>query len=271
MMAKAKVKFTCAYCGKEGRRRTSDIRDTHNFCSRECYHKWQSISMIGDNNHRHISIEMSAKIRIFCCICGEDIYRYNAHMKEHNLCSRKCYALWRSLNTRGPRKKRGSKEKVNCNCKTCGIEFQRYRNGSTIPQYCSRRCSAIGRRGVKLGRRVTLTNTNEDEFYRKSFEMYEWRKNVYRRDNYICQMCHDSGGSGHKVVLNAHHIDPLRDNKEAMYKVDNGITLCVSCHKLTLRREKQYEEQFKLIVASKKYGCQIEVKEEQLCIVWEVR
>lgn len=70
-------------------------------------------------------------------------------------------------------------------------------------------------------------------------EYRNWRKDIYRRDGYTCQECGQVGGE-----LNAHHIthfqmivdmynittaEEARDC-EAMWDLDNGITLCKNCH-----------------------------------------
>ena len=61
---------------------------------------------------------------------------------------------------------------------------------------------------------------------RKYEEYYKWRLEVYRRDNFTCQIC-QSNSKG----INAHHIESYKTNKEKRTDIDNGITLCVPCHK----------------------------------------
>lgn len=53
----------------------------------------------------------------------------------------------------------------------------------------------------------------------------KWRTEVYERDGYTCQAC----GMGGKLV--AHHIDSWKSHESLRFTVDNGVTLCVSCHK----------------------------------------
>lgn len=60
---------------------------------------------------------------------------------------------------------------------------------------------------------------------RRCAEYKAWRKAVYDRDGYICQMCGSRG-----VKLNAHHIFPYAYFPEKRYDINNGITLCVPCH-----------------------------------------
>ena len=62
--------------------------------------------------------------------------------------------------------------------------------------------------------------------FRKSEEYKNWRMRVFERDNFKCQVCGKVGGE-----LNAHHIKEFSEYPELRFEVDNGITLCVNCHK----------------------------------------
>lgn len=77
-----------------------------------------------------------------------------------------------------------------------------------------------------------------------------WRKRVYARDKYKCQMpgCSASGG------LNAHHIRRWADFPELRYCVSNGISLCRACHERIKDREGEFEGLFQSIVARKSSG-----------------
>jgi len=60
---------------------------------------------------------------------------------------------------------------------------------------------------------------------RRSPELYQWRKAVLERDHYTCQDC----GSNEGIL--AHHIKAVIDYPEAIFDLDNGLTLCTKCHK----------------------------------------
>ncbi len=84
---------------------------------------------------------------------------------------------------------------------------------------------------------------------RATFEYNEWRKSVYVRDSYTCQCCNDRNGKGHAVKLCAHHIKNWKDYPNERYDINNGITLCESCHNKfhskygkTLNNEQQLKE-----------------------------
>lgn len=65
-------------------------------------------------------------------------------------------------------------------------------------------------------------------------EYNEWRKAVYERDHYTCQICGKVGGR-----LNAHHIKSFAKNPDLRFDVDNGVTLCDKCHKDVHRRRRK--------------------------------
>lgn len=53
----------------------------------------------------------------------------------------------------------------------------------------------------------------------------KWRKSVLERDKHICQHCGDERN------LYVHHISYWSDDPVNRVNIDNGITLCKSCHK----------------------------------------
>ena len=61
-----------------------------------------------------------------------------------------------------------------------------------------------------------------------TFEYKEWRRQIYERDDYTCQICGQHGGN-----LNADHIKPIRLYPELALDLENGRTLCVGCHRQT--------------------------------------
>lgn len=81
------------------------------------------------------------------------------------------------------------------------------------------------------------------DFIRKCFEYRLWRSDVFHRDNYTCQFCKDKRGGN----LEVDHIKPfaviLKENNivtfeeavrcQELWSVNNGRTLCKSCHKKT--------------------------------------
>lgn len=68
------------------------------------------------------------------------------------------------------------------------------------------------------------TPVNQRE--RSSKEYAEWRKAVFERDKFTCQICGQVGGG-----LQAHHIKRWSTNVNERYQLQNGVTLCTKCHK----------------------------------------
>lgn len=84
---------------------------------------------------------------------------------------------------------------------------------------------------------------------RKLNENSKWRKAVFERDDYTCKCCKTKGG---KIV--AHHLDGYNWCVERRFDINNGVTLCESCHKSFHKKYgmkdntiKQFEEYLALI------------------------
>ncbi len=150
-------------------------------------------------------------------------------------------------------------------CQWCGKEEYIIKYRINIYKYCSHECSNhkglrknTGRthfkkgfnpwnKGIKTGLIPrTAFKRNDDRIIgknhwnwqggitpisiklRMSFEYEEWRKSVFERDLYTCQICSEVGG-----VLNADHIKPFSLFPELRLELSNGRTLCEDCHKKT--------------------------------------
>lgn len=122
----------------------------------------------------------------------------------------------------------GNKQKLNyvCNCGNVAyISFAKFQSGQ--------RCKVC--KSTKITEKLSGANSpmyNHDKSTeerirdRKYPEYQKWRRDVFSRDDYTCQCC---GEVGRK--LNAHHIESYSRNKDLRTDINNGITLCESCHK----------------------------------------
>lgn len=106
---------------------------------------------------------------------------------------------------------------------------------------------------AKLGKKITLEHrrhiseshkgeksyswkggiTPKNKIIRRSLEYKLWRTSVFERDNYTCIWCGNRNGNGKTIILNADHIKPFAYYPELRFAIDNGRTLCVSCHRKT--------------------------------------
>ena len=67
--------------------------------------------------------------------------------------------------------------------------------------------------------------TPANKLIRRSIEYKLWRESVFKRDNWTCIWCFVRGG-----VLHADHIKSFALFPELRFAIDNGRTLCKSCH-----------------------------------------
>lgn len=106
-------------------------------------------------------------------------------------------------------------------CKYCNKEFTQktYRNNV----FCSPECTTEMKKGKNSP--TWKGGIKKEKDRRKSLEMVSWRKAVFKRDDYTCQICLMKSR-----YLEPHHIFFYANFPELRAVLDNGITLCKSCH-----------------------------------------
>ena len=116
----------CTMCGKQFRRRpyhTKKSGQRGQFCSFDCYGRWQSIHKRGENNPSW----KGGKIAVECQQCG---LVFHAHERlNRRYCSRKCFAdsrravdLNHHYNVHWDRQRRLCLERDNHQCVHCGSD-----------------------------------------------------------------------------------------------------------------------------------------------------
>jgi len=228
-----KGKFVkCSVCTKIHYRTPTNLKKDRYFCSRECFYNYM-LSLKGEKAPNYKNRLLHKK----CVVCYKE---FETYLKNQNCCSKKCgYASQR--------------KKVELKCTYCAKSFEtqaskKYwhdKRGCTN-FFCSMKCKKIYHVGENHPKYIVNRSKikNVDKSIRWSKDMVLWRKSVYTRDNYMCQICGDNSSKNNKVVLNAHHIKRFNDYKLLRFDVNNGITLCELCHKLTYRKETKFEKQF---------------------------
>ena len=157
-----------------------------------------------------------------CKICGKILNK-----KQKSFCSNKC--KMQSLTNYWTGRKPNNYKRVERICKFCGKKEMVSPSFADRP-YCSRECMA-----KDYSNRFKGTNhwnwqggITKDLGRNVLYPGYkEWRKKVYQRDKYKCVLC----GNDKSGELQAHHIKPVKSNKELILDVSNGLTVCKKCHR----------------------------------------
>lgn len=121
------------------------------------------------------------------------------------------------------------------NCLTCGKDFKvfphKIKEGKGF--YCSKECMQISPIYLqKLPRAETHHAwkggvTPERHRIRMSTSYKKWRTEVFKRDNYTCQICSQRGGQ-----IQADHIKSFAIFPDLRLDLNNGRTLCKPCHRI---------------------------------------
>ena len=120
-------------------------------------------------------------------------------------------------------------------CKWCK-EVKLFRNyNSTRPnrgKFCSKECYTLWQKSEENcgeNNPAWVDGGKHEEYLnhlRKSDKWKSWRTKVFERDDYTCQICNERG-----FELHPHHIKQKCDFPDLIFDVDNGIALCVDCHR----------------------------------------
>jgi hypothetical protein len=134
-----------------------------------------------------------------CESCGKKFRRVRGNVNR--FCSREC-VVNAGANKRSP---------ITLACEYCGKRFKK-KVGYNRKKYCSKKC------------RYVAARIEDEDRGRRSYKYKHWRQAVLIRDDYSCQHC------GATKKLQAHHIKEWKDFPDLRYDVNNGLTLCTSCH-----------------------------------------
>lgn len=146
------------------------------------------------------------------------------------MCSKRCTSLWAKTNIVPPSRKGAVVSKPPTNkgrsdwgviatCCGCGVGYRR-KLYEILKARQALYCSPLCRKNHSI--------TPENKRLRRSKEFANWRKAVFERDNYTCQICYVRGG-----VLHPDHIKQFAYYPELRFELSNGRTLCESCHRKT--------------------------------------
>lgn len=178
------------------------------------------------------SISRDKKVSINCSYCYKEIKKTESALKRSDrlYCSNNCRYEHQKIILKGENNPRYNSVEIECSfCKKPLYKTLNYiesRNNT----FCSLECKAEWQSEFIRGKNhpmYDLTISKEKREIRRNFDGYAyWRREVYKKDNYTCQICGDNKGGN----LNAHHIDGYNWCKERRTDIDNGVTLCDICH-----------------------------------------
>lgn len=169
------------------------------------------------------------KVIVRCSVCGNEIEREKGQADKWDVyfCSNKCRSKYQAQNRKGKNNSRYNRVKTVC--EWCNKKFETWPSIKDKVKFCSKKCRNDWQSHMMSGERHPNWKGGVSEKRSKDWvsrEYKEWRKKVFERDNYTCQICGDNTGGN----LNAHHIKSYRDYPELRYEVSNGMTLCEFCH-----------------------------------------
>lgn len=112
------------------------------------------------------------------------------------------------------------------------IAKDKHRTGKKFSEEARKRLSEA-KKGKYTGADHWNWKPNKENSYqseRTSYKAKQWSKDVRERDNHTCVKCEN------KERLHAHHVKSFKEYPELRYDLNNGITLCVSCHQKEHKR-----------------------------------
>ncbi len=217
----------CEICGNHFKSQKS----TTTTCSKECQ-----------------GFKRRKRVKTYCDQCGKEVeialYRFNNH--KNHFCSLQCANLYQKENPiTGDDSSRYNSKKIKCGF--CGYEFELPKNriNRSKNNYCSIECRDNhykiiykGNNNPMFGKvRENLKGekhwnynkelTQEERLNNRNLQENDnFKRDVRERDNYTCCKCNKRGGDN--VV---HHLNGYDWDKENRFNINNGVTLCCSCHK----------------------------------------
>ena len=211
----------CLYCDKKFNCDYSKRK----YCSYKCY--WNS---------------KKKRVKIKCDLCGKEFLRVPFKVKEKNYCSKWCSGkVNRSKRIITPE----DKLKISKIAKERG--YGRWMKGKKGNAGSFKKGQNKGSKSSNWKGGITPLNNA----VRGLTEMFEWKKAVFEKDDWTCQICGVRGGT-----LNADHYPKMfwqimAKNKisnieealacEELWNINNGRTTCENCHReITKKQMKKY-------------------------------
>lgn len=125
----------------------------------------------------------------------------------------------------GPHKMGGSQWKCKCSCgNETIVKASRLKSEMTTSCGCYQKCS--GKEHWNWKSEISEEDRLNKRGSVKNPLYFEWRKSVFERDKFTCQI------TGKKGKISAHHIFAWNSHKELRFETSNGVTLTKEIHDL---------------------------------------
>lgn len=151
-----------------------------------------------------------------CAKCGEafTVHRSQLARGQGRYCSRACARSGSPTRRRAP---------VLGACHQCSTPLERYpseqRKRVGTLWFCGAACWHEHNRGENHAGWAGGQHDRMNPLARA------WRAAVLRRDHRLCRLCHSG------APLEVHHILPFATHEAVRWETQNGLTLCVTCHR----------------------------------------
>jgi endogenous inhibitor of DNA gyrase (YacG/DUF329 family) len=207
---------------------------------------WFSINKNGANNHRWVRVTRA------CKECGSTMHVKPSTIKigSGKFCSRKCNGVWQSKYRIGENSLGWKGDAKVRKCLFCGKKIVPSVPGTRLRprKFCSSKCQGHWASEFLKGENAVNWQGGITPIHfaiRNSLKYRVWRGQIFGKDKSTCQKC---GYKGRRI--NAHHIKKFSEifremmaknpsvsdlykalSWEDFWKISNGITLCIECHK----------------------------------------
>jgi len=151
-------------------------------------------------------------------------HQYDFKRRAHHFHNYQCYWEWHVGENNEMYGRKGEKSPIFGDKNPMNIPELKAKHIKTVTSEEYKKKMADAQKGEKNGN-WKGGKTPKDKKFTNSKRYQNWRKAVFKRDNYTCRKCNQS-----TEYLEAHHQYNFSSNYTLRLLVSNGITFCEDCH-----------------------------------------